>query len=205
MSALRVAGPATNVRWTPKVATPSARRTKLAIPLLVVLGLVAIQIIQLIIGVFISQGAYELAQLKAYKHELGTTSEILASEVDSLSSQQNLANAAEGLGMVANTNPVFLRIEDQKIFGKPKAAYGGDSTKVARNLVPNSMLVSTTDVVALKAQQAANAAAAKAAAAAKKSAASVPAGPVQTNVVPMQNANAQVAFSNGGILASPTH
>jgi hypothetical protein len=65
--------------------------------------------------------------------------------------------------------------------------------------------VSTTDVAAIKAQQAANAAAAKAAAAAKKSAPSVPAGPVQTNVVPMQNANAQVAFSNGGILASPTH
>ena len=205
MSALRVAGPANNIRWTPKVVSSTVRRTKMAIPLMVVLGLIGIQVIQLIIGVFISQGAYELAQLKAYKHELGTTSEILASEVDSLSSQQNLANAAEGLGMVANTNPVFLRIEDQKIFGKPKAAYGGDATKVARNLVPNSMLVSTTDVAAIKAQQAANAAAAKAAAEAKKTAATTPVGPIQTNVVPMQNANAQVAFSNGGIMASPTH
>ena len=205
MSALRVAGPANNIRWTPKVVSSTVRRTKMAIPLMVVLGLIGIQVIQLIIGVFISQGAYELAQLKAYKHELGTTSEILASEVDSLSSQQNLANAAEGLGMVANTNPVFLRIEDQKIFGKPKAAYGGDATKVARNLVPNSMLVSTTDVAAIKAQQAANAAAAKAAAEAKKAAATTPVGPIQTNVVPMQNANAQVAFSNGGIMASPTH
>ncbi|MFM5903734.1 MAG: hypothetical protein ACKOOD_01455 [Microbacteriaceae bacterium] len=202
MSALRSAS-VNNINWTPKLVTRTQGRTRLMTPLIVVLGLVAIQILQLIIGVFISSGAYDLAQLKAYKHELGTTSEILAAEVDSLSSQQNLANAAQGLGMVANTNPVFLNVEVQKVLGQPKAAYGGDSSKVARNLVPNSMLQSTTDVAAIqaKAEAAHQAALAKAAAKveAKQAAAAV------ADVAPKQTTNAQVAFSGGQLLASPTH
>ena len=165
----------------------------MAVPLIVVLGLVGIQLVQLLIGVFISQGAYELAQLKAYKHELGTTSEILKAEVDSLSSQQNLANAAQGLGMVANSNPVFLNVGDQKIIGKPTAAKANDSAKVARNLVPNSALVSTTDLVAIKAAQAA--------------ATKVESVKSQTvkDVANSQTTATKVAFSGEGLLASPTN
>jgi hypothetical protein len=191
---------------TPKMAgTPLANRlsvsafksTKVAIPLIVVIGLVGIQIVQLLIGVFISQGAYELAQLKAYKHELGTTREILKAEVDSLSSQQNLSNAAEGLGMVANSNPVFLSVTNEKVIGTPTAAKANDSVKVARNLVPNSVLVSTTDLDAIKsAQAAARAAAAKAA---------KPTKPSATNVANSETAATQVAFSGEGLMASPTN
>ncbi len=205
MSALRANTSIAASRWTPRLVTQKHGRTRLATPLIVVLGLVGIQILQLIIGVFISAGAYDLAQLKAYKHDLGTTSEILSAEVDSLSSQQNLANAAEGLGMVANTNPVFLSVEAQKVYGKPTAAFGGDSTKVARNLVANSMLVSTTDVGSIKAKQAAAQAVAKAKAAAKVSAATSTATTIPANVAPKQTATAQVAFSSGKLLASPTH
>jgi hypothetical protein len=205
MSALRANTSIAASTWTPRLVTQKNGRTRLATPLIVVLGLVAIQVLQLVIGVFISSGAYDLAQLKAYKHELGTTSEILSAEVDSLSSQQNLANAAEGLGMVANTNPVFLSVEAQKVYGKPTAAFGGDSTKVARNLVANSMLLSTTDVGSIKAKQVAAQAAAKAKAAAKASAAATTATTIPTDVAPKQTTASQVAFSSGKLLASPTH
>lgn len=202
MSTLGVAGFKTSARASKAVSLPTLRSTKVTVPLIVVLGLVGIQLVQLLIGVFISQGAYELAQLKAYKHELGTTSEILKAEVDSLSSQQNLANAAQGLGMVANSNPVFLSVADQKVIGKPTAAKANDSVKVARNLVPNSALVSTTDLGAIKAAQAAAKAAAKAAAAAKVE-------PVKAqtikDVANSQTTATKVAFSGEGLLASPTN
>lgn len=202
MSTLGVAGFKTSARASKVVSLPKLRSTKVTVPLIVVLGLVGIQLVQLLIGVFISQGAYELAQLKAYKHELGTTSEILKAEVDSLSSQQNLANAAQGLGMVANSNPVFLSVADQKVIGKPTAAKANDSVKVARNLVPNNALVSTTDLGAIKAAQAAAKAAAKAAAAAKVE-------PVKAqtikDVANSQTTATKVAFSGEGLLASPTN
>jgi hypothetical protein len=202
MSTLGAAGVRTSNRTSRSVSLPNLRSTKVAVPLIVVLGLVGIQLVQLLIGVFISQGAYELAQLKAYKHELGTTSEILKAEVDSLSSQQNLANAAQGLGMVANSNPVFLNVGDQQIIGKPTAAKANDTAKVARNLVPNSALVSTTDLGAIKAAQAAAKAAAKVAAATK-----VESVKTQTvkDVANSQTTASKVAFSGEGLLASPTN
>lgn len=202
MSALRATGPIAANRWTPRLLNQKHSRTRLGTLVIVILGMVGIQVLQLGIGVFISSGAYDLARLKAYKHELGTTSEILAAEVDSLSSQQNLANAAEGLGMVANTNPVFLSVMAEKVYGKPTAAFGGDSSKVARNLVPNSMMLSTTDVGAIQAKQVASLAASKAKAAAKASAKSLTA---TSNVTPRQTTKAQVAFSSGTLLAGPTH
>lgn len=202
MSTLGVAGVRTSKRASRSVSTPRLRSTKVAVPLIVVLGLVGIQLVQLLIGVFISQGAYELAQLKAYKHELGTTSEILKAEVDSLSSQQNLANAAQGLGMVANSNPVFLNVADQQIIGKPTAASANDTAKVARNLVPNSALVSTTDLGAIKAAQAAAKSAAKAAAATKVESVKTP---TVKDVANSQTTATQVAFSGEGLLASPTN
>ncbi len=108
MSALRANTSIAASKWTPRLVTQKHGRTRLATPLIVVLGLVGIQILQLIIGVFISAGAYDLAQLKAYKHDLGTTSEILSAEVDSLSSQQNLANAAARLKAPSQKIPLAM-------------------------------------------------------------------------------------------------
>jgi hypothetical protein len=42
--------------------------------------------------------------------------------------------------MIANANPVFLRIEDQKVFGKPKAALNS-AGRVSRNIVASAALV----------------------------------------------------------------
>jgi cell division protein FtsL len=98
----------------------------------ITVGAVAIAIFQLLLHIATSSSVYELAHLQGEKRELTTTTQILGQQVDSLASQQNLANAAEKLGMISNANPVFLRLADQKVFGKPKAALTADG-RVSRN------------------------------------------------------------------------
>ena len=107
--------------------------------MIIALGLLAISVMHLLLTIATSQSVYELSDLKREKRELDTTSQILAEEVASLSSQQNLLNSAAKLGMVSNSNPVFLRLDDQKVLGKPKPALG--STSQYRNLVANSSMI----------------------------------------------------------------
>lgn len=107
--------------------------------MILVMGFLAISILHLLLTIATSQSVYELSDLKREKRELDTTSQILAEEVASLSSQQNLLNTATKLGMVSNSNPVFLRLEDQKVLGKPRPALGSSSQ--SRNLVANSAMI----------------------------------------------------------------
>lgn len=120
---------------------------KVAIALTLILGWFAIQALQLLLNVFVAQGAYQLSDLKKEKRELAITAQIIGEQVDSLSSNQNLANAAQKMGMISNANPVFLRLEDQRVFGKPKAALNTDH-RTSRNLIPNSQLVVTSNITA---------------------------------------------------------
>ena len=120
---------------------------RVAIAVTLILGWFAIQGLQLLLNVFVAQGAYALSDLKKEKRELSITAQILGEQVDSLSSNQNLANAAQKMGMISNANPVFLRLEDQRVFGKPKAALSADN-RTSRNLIPNSQLVVTSNITA---------------------------------------------------------
>lgn len=121
--------------------------TRVAIAVTIIVGWLAIQGLQLLLNVFVAQGAYQLSDLKKEKRELGITAQIIGEQVDSLSSNQNLANAAQKMGMISNANPVFLRLEDQRVFGKPKAALNSDN-RTSRNLIPNSQLVVTSNITA---------------------------------------------------------
>jgi hypothetical protein len=88
---------------------------------------------------------YELSDLKREKRELETTSQILSEEVSSLASNQNLLNTASRLGMVANTNPVFLRLTDQAVLGQPLPA--PIASAQSTNLVANSaMIIESTQI-----------------------------------------------------------
>lgn len=107
--------------------------------MIVVLGFLAISILHLLLTIATSQSVYELSDLKREKRELDTTSQILSEQVSSLSSQQNLLNTASKLGMVTNSNPVFLRLYDQTVLGKPTPALGSNSQ--SRNLVANSSMI----------------------------------------------------------------
>ena len=145
MSQLRLQQPQQLRR--PLVAVqPRVRRKPAANAALVIgVGLLVIVLLELLITIATSQGVYQISALKAEKKNLVESTQILGSEVDSLSSPQNLSNAAASLGMIANANPVFLNIEKQKISGKPMAALSGYQSRISRNLVPNAELVTQTN------------------------------------------------------------
>lgn len=203
MSTLRVVGNTARQAQEPvarailrSVQSQLATR-RFSAPVIAIGGLVLLQIISLILSALVSQNAYRLADLKQTNRELTTQTEILAAEVDSLASQQNLANAAHALGMVSNSNPVFLRLADQKVIGKPKAAFASDG-HAASNLVPNSTLTARTDIGAIKK--------ASIAAAAEKLAAKQMASTKASAKTPVANQISAVGTlaSTGSIKPSPT-
>ena len=133
-----------------KLTGRDARKSRAGIAVLILFGLGAIQILQLVLNSFVAAGAYQLVDLKNQKRELTVTQQILGEQVDSLSSNQNLANAAQKMGMISNANPVFLRLADKKVFGKPKAALNADN-RISRNLIKSAVLTVTSDLTAANA------------------------------------------------------
>jgi hypothetical protein len=107
--------------------------------MILVAGFVVVSILHLLLTILTSQSVYELADLKREKLELDTTSQILSEEVSSLASNQNLLNTASRLGMVPNTNPVFLRLTDQAVLGQPLPA--PIASAQSTNLVANSAMI----------------------------------------------------------------
>jgi cell division protein FtsL len=166
----------------------------------ITIGAVAIAIFQLLLHIATSSSVYELSHLQTEKRELSTTTQILGQQVDSLASQQNLANAAEKLGMISNANPVFLRLSDEKVFGKPKAALTADG-RVSRNLVPNSAMTSSS-LIADPTTTAATGANIPATVGSPQAAGFVA---VNSNVANTSTAVRSVVSTSGGIPASPTH
>lgn len=108
------------------------------------MGIVVIQLIQLSLNMILTQDAYYLRELKIEKRALSTEVQIIQEQVDSLASPQNLADAANRLGMVANPSSVLLDIENDKIYGAPKPAEGSQAAASA-NLVANAAMITTTE------------------------------------------------------------
>jgi hypothetical protein len=144
MSIARLANPSRPLIRTSQIQKVSgvvrSKKQGVAIARTVVIAFVAIQLLKLVLDIALSQSAYDLRNLKLEKIELTTQSQIIGQQVDSLSSQQNLANSAQSLGMIANANPVFLRIADQKVFGKPKSALN-TAGRVAKNNIASAALI----------------------------------------------------------------
>jgi hypothetical protein len=105
-----------------------------------VLGIVAVLIGQISLNMVLTQDAYQLRSLTIEKQNLATDVQIIQEEVSSLSSPQNLADAANMLGMVANPASVMIDIYNDKIFGEPAPARGDGSAVASANLVANSAL-----------------------------------------------------------------
>ena len=196
-----------------------AANPRIAVSLTIVIGGALILFFGLLLSVLTAQSVYEISALKSQKTELALKTQIIEQQVNSLSSSQNLADAAHVLGMVANANPVFLNVAKQEVYGKPMAAISNPQDRVAGNLVANSAMVTKTTAKALK--QAIAAKEAKATTVAKSAsltssntAASVGAGstipaPVwnaaKGNVAGAKTASTQVGLPSGGIPVSPTH
>jgi hypothetical protein len=114
----------------------------------VALGLVAIQALSIVLSIETASGVYKILDLKTERTKLATEADIIGSKVNSLSSNQNLVNVAHALGLVSNVNPVFLRIEDGVVIGKPRRAQANERT-VSENLVPNAAMTTDTNVSSL--------------------------------------------------------
>lgn len=105
-----------------------------------IIGILAVLGGQLVLNMALTHDAYSLSELKKEKRNLATDVQILQEEVDSLGSPQNLADAANQLGMVANPASVLLDIEKDKIYGKPIPADPDRSLLASSNLVANSAM-----------------------------------------------------------------
>lgn len=172
---LALAGNGYALRSLPSAAlTPKAKLGVIALT-----GILSIIAAQLFLSIFIGQGAYEMSKLKFERADVTTQSDILSAEVDSLASNQNLANAAQSLGMIPNSSPVFLKLSDESIIGKPKAASFDPSHQVSRNLVPNAAMTTRSSWTAKTVSS--------------------------TNVATAEVAPATVTLNPGDLPVSPTH
>ena len=113
-------------------------RPKIVYALSAVTGVAAIVLAQLLLSVGISQSAYEVSRLQASQVDLGRTAESVTEDLVRVSSPQSLAANAEALGMVSNSNPVYLRLSDGAVLGAPASASGSQAGTAS--LVPNSLL-----------------------------------------------------------------
>ncbi|QTX04912.1 hypothetical protein [Agromyces archimandritae] len=89
------------------------------IAVVVFLGIIAAQ---LVLSIGLAQGAYELDALRAEHADLDRQSQSLQEDLERVQSPQYLAANAEALGMVPNTNPVYLRLSDGAVLGEPTPA-----------------------------------------------------------------------------------
>jgi Na+-transporting NADH:ubiquinone oxidoreductase subunit NqrC len=125
--------------------TLNRSRISAPVAMILVAGFVVVSILHLLLTILTSQSVYQLSDLKREKRELDTTAQILSEEVSSLASNQNLLNTASRLGMVPNTNPVFLRLTDQSVLGQPLPA--PIATAQSTNMVANSaMIIESTQI-----------------------------------------------------------
>lgn len=111
------------------------------------LGLALVFALQLSLNAVLTQDAYHLRSLGAEKRQLATEVQIIQEEVASLGSPQNLADAANQLGMVANPSAVLLDITSHKVYGKPAPASAESSGLASANLVSNSALGATSKFI----------------------------------------------------------
>jgi hypothetical protein len=84
--------------------------------------------------------------LKIESAALATKTQIIGQEVDSLRSPQNLSNSAKSLGMIVNSNPVFLNVREAKVLGSAIPASISASSGVSTNLIANAAMTVKSDM-----------------------------------------------------------
>ena len=101
------------------------RRPRVVYAVVAVAGVFAILVIQLLLSITLSEGAYRISALKTEAAELDRDAQVLVESLDALRSPQYLAANAESLGMVSNASPAYLRLADAAVLGAPVAAGAG--------------------------------------------------------------------------------
>lgn len=103
-------------------------------------GLGALMLSQLLLSIALSDGAYTIDALQTERKEQARAVQQLTEDLGRLSSPQNLAANAEALGMVQNTNPVWLRMSDGAVIGTPAPATGAGVLAAGGSQVANDLL-----------------------------------------------------------------
>lgn len=111
------AAPRLKIAPTAQLETPKAP-FMLAIIAVVSLGLVGL----IVFSTVLQKQAFVIADLDAQITDLSNQRQAMDRELERLASPAGLGEAALELGMVPNANPVFIRLEDGKIIGKPTPA-----------------------------------------------------------------------------------
>ncbi|MET0842994.1 MAG: hypothetical protein ABWY23_04055 [Mycetocola sp.] len=128
------------VRAVP-AATARRARPKLAYAVVAVSGVLVMVIVQLLLSVGLSQGAYEISSLQRQETTLGWKMQSASDDLLEVSSPQFIAANAQALGMVINGTPAYLRLSDGAVIGVPAAATAETEIPVgAATLVANSLL-----------------------------------------------------------------
>ncbi len=153
----------------------------------ILVGVVLITLLNLSLSSLSNASIYTISQLKKETATLGTQAQIINQQVASLRSPQNLANSAMALGMVVNSNPVFLSVKQSKIFGTSATASVNNS-QLSRNLIANAALITKSNPSKFAASQ--------------KAQIDVP---TVSSVKTKKISNVQVVLPSDGIPASPTH
>lgn len=110
-----------------RLVRPVQSRARRAPFVVVVLTVLSIGLVGLIVGSTVLQAqSFQQAALDQEIADLRTQQQSLSREVDRLLSPGSVADRASELGMVRNTNPVFLRLSDGKVLGKPVPAEKGN-------------------------------------------------------------------------------
>ncbi|RXZ51621.1 hypothetical protein [Agromyces binzhouensis] len=134
-------------RWSPTAAPrlrpapePGERRARprLAYAVVALASIGAIAVVQLLLSIAMTQGAYEMDEQLLRQAELQREQQKLSDDLDRLESPQFLAANAEALGMVPNAAPVYLRLSDGAVLGDPTAAAGAATSSAS--LVPNALI-----------------------------------------------------------------
>ncbi|MGV3732566.1 MAG: hypothetical protein ACO1N6_04090 [Microcella sp.] len=110
-----------------------------------VAGVFAILLVQVLLSIVLSDGAYRITALEAQRVELDRTAQVLTERLNVYNSPQNVAANAESLGMGSGTgNPAYLLLSTGAVLGAPTPAGAGSGVLDGRgDLVGNVLL---TDV-----------------------------------------------------------
>ncbi|HEX4059370.1 MAG TPA: hypothetical protein VHX87_13760 [Galbitalea sp.] len=119
-------------------------RPKLVYALWASVVIFAIFLVQLMITIALSSGAYQISGLQGSQQNLSRTASALGERLDTLASSQNLAANAKALGMVGSGRAAFLRLSDGAVLGTAapagRATISASAIAALETTVPNSLL-----------------------------------------------------------------
>ncbi|CAB4621666.1 unannotated protein [freshwater metagenome] len=103
---------------------------------IIVVSIVLLIVGRLVLSVAIDANAYAIAAKAHESQNLGRDAQLIGEQLNVLNSPQHLSSVAQGLGMISNARPAYLRISDGKVWGNPYVVGQGsiDRTTIANSL-----------------------------------------------------------------------